>query len=234
MGENGFDMRRLLPFAYAAVVAAAPCAAAQPGVHLEHHTSAEVRAAVAAGKDTILVPIGGTEQHGDAMALGKHNVRARILAERIAASLGDALVAPVVAYVPEGGIDPPSGHMKGAGTITIPEAAFEKTLEWAARSFRHHGFKHVVFLGDHGGYQRSLRRVAGRLNREWKRPVVVIPDGYYREVPHAGVEDTSLTLGLDPSLVRQAPPGASAVSGREAADRLVERTVKAIRESRRR
>ncbi len=33
----------------------------------------------------------------------------RALAERIAAALGNALVAPVVAYVPEGGVAPPTG-----------------------------------------------------------------------------------------------------------------------------
>ena len=226
MGENGFHMRRLLPFAYAVVVAAtASSAAAQPGLLLEQHTSAEVRAAVASGKDTILVPIGGTEQNGPGIVLGKHNARARHLAERIATRLGNALVAPVLAYVPEGAIDPPTGHMKGAGTITIPVDAFEKTLESAARSFRHHGFRHVVFLGDHGGYHRSLHRVAGRLNREWKRVVVIVPQGYYREMEHAGAADASLALAVDPKLVRHAPPGASAEAGRDAVERLIERTV---------
>jgi hypothetical protein len=38
-------------------------------------------------------------------------------------------VAPVIAYVPEGSIDPPTGHMRGAGTISIPAGAFEQTLE---------------------------------------------------------------------------------------------------------
>ena len=46
------------------------------------------------------------------MALGKHNRRVKLLSERIAVSLGNALVAPVIAYVPEGSLDPPSGHMR--------------------------------------------------------------------------------------------------------------------------
>ena len=222
-------MTALLRLAYAApLIFSAACAFADPGVFLEDHTSPELRAAVDAGKSTILVPIGGTEQNGAGMVLGKHNARARHLAERIASRLGDALVAPVIAYVPEGSIDPPTGHMRGAGTITIPVDAFEKTLESAARSFRHHGFRHIVLLGDHGGYHRSLRKVADRLNREWKRAAVIVPEGYYRELEHAGVEDTSLALAVDPKLVRQAPPGASAVAGREAAEQLVQRTVASI------
>ena len=46
-------------------------------------------------RTTIIVPVGGTEQSGPHIALGKHNVRARVLAGRIAAALGDTLVAPV-------------------------------------------------------------------------------------------------------------------------------------------
>src|SRR4051812_48426410 len=78
--------------------------AAPPGVQLEELTWTEVRAALQAGSTTIIIPVGGTEQSGSHMALGKHNVRARVLAGRIAAMLGDTLVAPVLAYVPEGAI----------------------------------------------------------------------------------------------------------------------------------
>jgi len=102
----------------------APVASMAASVRLEDLTWMEVRDAVAAGKTTILVPIGGTEQNGPHMALGKHNVRAEVLAARIAEALGNALVAPVIAYVPEGSIDPPSGHMRFPGTISVPSSTF--------------------------------------------------------------------------------------------------------------
>ena len=127
---------------------------------IEDLTWTEVRDAVRSGKTTIIVPSGGTEQNGPHMALGKHNARVRILSERIARTLGDALVAPVIAYVPEGGIAPPSGHMRFAGTITTPEDAFEKVLESAARSFKLHGFRHIVLLGDHGSTQAGQKAVS--------------------------------------------------------------------------
>ena len=195
---------------------------------LEEMTSPEVRAAVASGTTTILVPIGGTEQNGDHIALGKHNVRAKALAAAIAARLGNALVAPVVSYVPEGSISPPSGHMRLPGTITVPEEAFERMLETAAKSFISHGFTAVVLLGDHGGYRRSLEKVRARVNSRASRPVLIVPEEYYREMEHAGTEDTALTLAIDPSLVRD-PRGASVEKGREARDQIVERTVAAIR-----
>ena len=219
-------------FFLAALLALTPSLAADPPpgsrIFIEEMTSPEVRAAVASGSTTILVPIGGTEQNGEHIALGKHNVRARALAGAIAGRLGNALVAPVVSYVPEGKIDPPTGHMRHPGTITVPEEHFERMLESAAKSFIQHGFTAVVLLGDHGGYQRSLEKVRARVNVRASRPVLFVPEEYYREMEHAGIEDTALTLAIDPSLVRD-PRGASAEKGREARDRIVDRTVAAVR-----
>jgi creatinine amidohydrolase len=193
-------------------------------VFLEDLTWTELRDEIGAGKTTIIVPIGGTEQNGPAMALGKHNRRVKLLSERIAVALGDALVAPVIAYVPEGSISPPSGHMRFPGTISVPEAAFEAILESAALSFKQHGFKDIVFLGDHGGYQANEKNVANKLKREWASSNVrahAVPQ-YYEAAQidfarilkdqgftlseigtHAGLSDTSLMLALDPSLVRE-------------------------------
>ena len=215
-----------------ALLAALLClrAAAVPPeiVHLEELTSPEVAAKVAAGTRTILIPIGGTEQNGERIVLGKHNVRARVLAEEIARRLGNCLVAPVIAYVPEGSIDPPTGHMRGAGTISIPAGAFEQTLDGAARSFLKHGFTTVVLLGDHGGYHQSLRRVSERLNRELRRSAVLVPKEYYRELEHAGKADTELSLAIDPKLARD-PAGAAAEAGRVAREDIVESTVRSVR-----
>lgn len=215
-----------------AILLGLSAAAAEPSqrnyIHVEEMTSPELRAAVASGKATVLLPIGGTEQNGDHIALGKHNARARALAVAIAARLGNALVAPVVAYVPEGAIDPPTGHMRQAGTITVPEAAFEAVLDSAARSFLRHGFRTVVLLGDHGGYQKSLRRVADRVNAGRPSPAVLVPPEYYREMEHAGVDDTALTLAIEPTMVRE-PRGASVDKGRAVRDQIVESTARSIR-----
>ena len=205
------------------VAATCALAAAPATVFVDELTSTELRDRIGAGKTTVIVPIGGTEQNGPHMALGKHNLRVKALSEKIALKLGDALVAPTLAYVPEGSVNPPSAHMRYPGTITVPEAAFEKVLEYAARSFKLHGFRNIVFLGDHGGYQKNLKAVAGRLDREWAATPVRVHaiDEYYRAVEttyvqalksrgfgddeigtHAGLADTSLALAVDPGLVR--------------------------------
>ena len=228
--------------------AAAHAWAAPPSLRLGELTSPEVRDAVASGMTTILIPIGGTEQNGPHLALGKHNARAAALAPKIAAQLGQALVAPAMVYVPEGSIDPPSGHMKYPGTISIPPEAFEKALEGAARSLRHAGFREIAFLGDHGGYRASLDRVATRLNKEWARDGVrvhALPE-YYAGLPHAGRDDTSLALALiDERLIRpdritadavrhgaaEDPSGASRERGAALAQQIVDRTVAALKKA---
>lgn len=203
------------------VAAASPMPTIAASVQLEELTWTELRDRVAAGATTVLIPIGGTEQNGPHMTLGKHNVRVKLLAARIAERLGNAVVAPVIAYVPEGKIEPPTQHMRYAGTISVADAAFEATLEGAARSLRRHGLRDVVLLGDHGGYRASLDRVAARLNREWggAARVHALPE-YYRAAaddfdavlkaqgftageigPHAGLADTALMLALDPTQV---------------------------------
>lgn len=192
---------------------------------LEELTWTEVRDRVAAGSTTVLVPIGGTEQSGPHIVLGKHNVRVKVLADEIAKRLGNALVAPVMAYVPEGAITPPAGHMRFPGTISISDATFDALLESTARSFKQAGFREVVFLGDHGSYQKNEDRVAQRLNREWAKDpscrVLALLD-YYRVTQtayvaalrgkgfsdaeiglHAGLADTALALAVDPALVRK-------------------------------
>jgi creatinine amidohydrolase/Fe(II)-dependent formamide hydrolase-like protein len=221
-----------------------PAAAASPAsVHLEELTWIELRDRIAAGTTTAIIPVGGTEQNGPHMVLGKHNVRVRLLAERIAQRLGRTVVAPVVAYVPEGRIEPPTEHMRWPGTISVPAAAFEATLEAAAKSLQRAGFKHVVLLGDHGGYRASLDRVAARV------PGVHALPEYYRAsgiAEHAGADDTSLTLALAPSMVRAdiarersptargdgavgGPRAASAAQGAVIAERIVSHSVMAIR-----
>lgn len=219
-----FSAPRAGLLAVALAFAAAAHAAAPSVVDIEALTSPELKARIATGTTTILVPIGGTEQNGPHMVLGKHNVRAHVLADEIARRLGNAVVAPVIAYVPEGNITPPQAHMRFTGTISIPTSTFESLLEATARSFKQHGFHDVFFLGDHGGYQKSEQRVADKLDREWARDpscrVHALLDYYEvtqttfvdalkkkgyspQEIgTHAGLNDTSLSLAVDKSLVR--------------------------------
>lgn len=225
----------------AALLGAASAQAATGTVQLDELTWTEVRDALRSGATTVIIPVGGSEQNGPHMALGKHNFRAGALAARIAAKLGNTLVAPVVAYAPEGRISPPSGHMRFPGTLSVPEDAFAAILAGASRSLKQHGFLDIVLIGDSGNYQDILKAVAQRLNREWAGSPVRAHyvAAYYRAATdefaqalrarglsdgqigvHAGLADTSLMLAVDPARIRAdllrtapAPEASSGVSG---------------------
>lgn len=190
-------------------------------VFIEELTWTEVRDAIKAGKTTVILPTGGTEQNGPHMVLGKHNFIIRHTSEQIARKLGNALVAPVIAYVPEGSLDPPSGHMRYPGAITLPNEYFMKVVEYAARSFKVNGFKDIVFIGDSGGNQDGMKQVSEMLNKEWAGSavrVLFVPE-YYSGTgfsewlvtqgekkddigSHAGITDTSQLMAINPKLVR--------------------------------
>lgn len=219
---------------------AAPTLQARAGgegtVFIEEMTWTEIREAIDGGTTTVILPTAGTEQNGPHMVMGKHKYIVEEASKRIAERLGNALVAPVVTYVPEGEVDPPSGHMRMAGTITLPNEFFMKLVEYGARSLRAHGFTDIVFIGDSGGNQRGMEAVAQLLNEEWgagdPTRVHFVGDYYANNGfvewlqeqgeseedigRHAGIGDTSILLYVAPQHIRTdelAPGGGFEGSG---------------------
>jgi creatinine amidohydrolase len=134
---------------------------------IEEMTWMDVRDALAEGKTTAIISTGGVEPNGPWLVTGKHNYVLRANCPRIAAHLGNALCAPVLELVPEGDIDPPSGHMTSPGTISLRQETFEAVLTDMAESLHQHGFENIVFIGDSGGNQRGMQNVAEALTQKW-------------------------------------------------------------------
>lgn len=194
----------------------------------------EVRDAIAAGFRTVIVPSGGLEQNGPHMIIGKHDRIVAWAARRIAAELGDALVAPVVSYVPEGDYDPPTGNMMLPGTIGVPPAVYAAVLEGIARSLRSAGFGTICFIADHGQSIAPQAETAARLTREWggQGPKVLAVDAYYADAAetaylraqgetdgaigqHATISDTSELMAIHPGGVdlSRLPPSPAPLAG---------------------
>jgi len=192
-------------------------------VFLEELTWTEVQAFIDNGGTSIIIPTGGTEQNGPYMVLGKHNFRVNYMAEKIAFELGDALVAPTIAFVPEGNINPADDWMIYPGTISLPEEYFIKLLEYTCRSLNQHGFIDIFLIGDSGGNQNGMKVISETLNEEWKnsetrvhfvseyygKPYTQVTDslvasGISTDVLgfHGGVIDVSFLLAVDSSLIR--------------------------------
>jgi creatinine amidohydrolase/Fe(II)-dependent formamide hydrolase-like protein len=149
-------------------------------VFIEDLTWMEIRDAMKQGVDTVIVATGGIEQNGPYIVTGKHNYVLRGTTEAIARKLGKTLVAPIVPFVPEGDIDPPTVHMKYPGTISLKESTYQALLTDICASFRAHGFKRIILIGDSGGNQAGMKAVAEKLNAAWQGvPRVMFVAEYY-------------------------------------------------------
>ena len=211
-----------------------------PTVFFEDLTFHEIRDLIQGGYRTVILPTGGTEQKGPHMALGQHNFVIAHTSDKIARALGNTLVAPVITYVPEGNYEPKSGHMRYAGTLSMPnDAGFTMLLEAAANSLKGSGFRTILLIGDSGGNQEGMKLVADKLTAAWASDgvkVLHIPDYYEKagdqidayisrelRIPrdqvggHAYVSDTSQLMAIAPHLVRadkmEPPSETNGVSG---------------------
>ncbi|MFA5909693.1 MAG: creatininase family protein [Vicinamibacterales bacterium] len=189
-------------------------------VFIDELTWEENRDAMKAGKTVFIVPTGGTEKNGYHMVMGKHNYTVTHAANVMARRLKNALVAPVIQYVPEGDPD-----RQNAGAISLPSPAYDLLLDAAARSLKAHGATDILFIGDSGGNQAGMTAVANKLNEEWKggttkvyaltayyedgrvhyRAWMQAAFGYDDEMigSHAGISDTAQMLHVNPAGVRK-------------------------------
>ncbi len=164
-------------------------------VWLEEMTWMDVRDALAAGKTTAIIPTGGIEPNGPWLVTGKHNYVLRANCDAIARDLGNAVCAPVMELVPEGQIEPPTGHMRSPGTLSLRQETFEAVLTDVAHSLKVHGFTHIIFIGDSGGNRSGMANVATALSARWATDAAAIhiPE-YYRAPP--GTPNVLRDLGV--------------------------------------
>jgi creatinine amidohydrolase/Fe(II)-dependent formamide hydrolase-like protein len=223
-------MRTLLVLLIA--LTASPVAAQTPSVFIEDLTWPEIRDAIAGGKTTAIIYAGSTEQNGQHMALGKHNLIAHYAAGRIAEKLGNALVYPTLPFALAGDAVQKTGHMRFPGTVSLTSDVFLGVVRQIALSAIAAGFKNVFLMGDHGGGQAELKLAAESLDAE-RRPkgtrVFYVEDVYGESrkqidayltahgIPtgaHAGASDTSQVMFLDGS-GRWIRPGSLAYDSQE-------------------
>ena len=163
-------------------------------IWLEEMTWMDVRDAMKAGKTTAIIATGGIEPNGPWLVTGKHNYVLHTNCEAIARKLGNALCGPIIKLVPEGGIEPPTGHMTSPGTLSLREGTFRAVLTDVVASLKAHGFTNIILIGDSGGNQGGQRAVADSLTALWKgAPIVAHIQEYY---DYAGVAKHMQTRGI--------------------------------------
>jgi len=112
----------------------------------------------------VLVVAGGTEERGPHTVLGGHTIMAHYRAVQIAKRLGNALVAPVLPFVPA-----PTGLREGTntpGAIGISPEVFKQVVLAEIDSMAMSGFKDIYVMGDHGGGQPEMKAASAEMDEK--------------------------------------------------------------------
>ena len=181
-------------------------------LHLDRMTWVEVKAEINGGRDTVIVPLGSTEQHGRHMPLGTDTVLGdeigRGLAERL-----EAFLAPTVRF----GCS--EHHLFFPGTISLSRETFQRVVIDVVKSLSRHGFRRIVLLPTHGGNFKPLAETLAELEPVENVKILAITDleGFARTAfessgnfgvdatksgIHSGEWETSLMLALRPAQVK--------------------------------
>lgn len=184
-------------------------------LRLETMTSPDVKALIEAGVTSVIIPCGAVEQHGPHLPLSVDADHADELAPRIAALLGNTVVAPTIR------VGCSAHHMGFPGTISLEKATFEALCRDYCVSLARHGFTRILLVSAHIGNFPILADMLPRLRQHisphssveafvdamamiatWRSAVEATGgDGTYVG-GHADIAETSLMLLLRPNTVR--------------------------------
>jgi len=179
-----------------------------PTVFMGEMTSPEVDAFLRTSQ-TVIVPVGSTEQHGPHGALLTDMLIAQEVARRAAPEVG-ALVAPPVNYA----LSYP--HVGFVGLVHISVPTFMSLIEDLCKSFAAIGFKRLVFLNGHydNTYAIAYACASARANG-LPEEVVAFPINYWDGLTpdesaeffgagtglHANQGETSAVMAINPDWV---------------------------------
>lgn len=171
--------------------------------------------------DTILIPIGSCEKHGDHVPLGTDSYITIESVER-AAKKADVPHTPLipVGYSPHhmGEAYRESGDFVTGGTLTFRGSTLKAVIEDIGKSVIHHGFNKLIFVSQHGSNTKVIDDVLRKLRYEtecftcWyktptERTIDVVEDiveGSEEETPgwHAGEMETAMVMAHNEDLVK--------------------------------
>ena len=176
-------------------------------VFLGEMTNPEVEAFLK-NHNTVIVPIGATEQHGPHAPLLTDVLIPQEIAKRVAPRIG-AVVAPPVNYA----LSYPHVGFKGLVHIRIP--TFMALIEDLCVAFAASGFKRIIFLNGHYDNTYAIAYACAIAAEKLTKDVKAFPVNYWDGMTaadvdefsglknglHANAAETSAILAINPNLV---------------------------------
>ena len=145
--------------------------------------------------DTVILPVGSTEQHGPHCPLGTDH----ITAEAVAVTIGDRVGLPVLPVVAVG---VSSHHRQFPGTLWAPPHVFRDYIKAIILSVSSHGPRKFLIVNGHGGNTASLKEVAEDMRSD-ENIFIAVANAFPAKLDgHAGEDETSVMLHLRPELVK--------------------------------
>lgn len=178
-----------------------------PTVFLGEMTNPEVEAFLS-DHDTVIVPVGSTEQHGPHGPLLTDVLVPQEVARRVAPRVG-AVVAPSINYA----LSYPHAGFVGVVHIRIP--TFMALIEDVAVSLATAGFRRIVFLNGHYDNTYAIAYACAAARERLPEGTVTFPLNYWDGMSadeaaeffgpetglHANRGETSAVLAINPDLV---------------------------------
>jgi len=145
--------------------------------------------------DTVILPVGSTEQHGPHNPLGTDH----LIAAAFSRVVGDRTGVPVLPVVPVGISE---HHRQFPGTLWVPPDVFRDYMLSVALAACSHGARKVLIFNGHGGNTPALVEVAGALRRDYDVFAAVLMTFPPGVDGHAGSKETSMNLLYHGHLVK--------------------------------
>ena len=144
-------------------------------------------------RDVLIIPLGSIEQHGPHLPLDTDSVIAQALAKELHTRKPTSGLAPLVAFGASG------EHSDFTGTLSIGTDALSAVLTELIRDASRY-WRAVLFVNGHGGNSEALNSALALARAESRFAAATGVSGDSTDT-HAGVQETSLMLFLDPDRV---------------------------------
>jgi len=154
---------------------------------------------------TIIIPIGATEEHSNALPLGTDSITAEAMAVKLG-EISGRIVAPTINV---GNCN--SITYTFTGTISISPITLINFLKDYINSLYFHGFRNFFFVNGHGGNISAIRGAIDELAISLKNAKFLIAswwllkelESLYDNAGHAGRGEVSMMLYLNDALVKK-------------------------------